>query len=146
MQRMNKNFPKFHYTSRCHCILKIAKFEKEKEKGNSIQQIVIHPNLDRYLNEEILRAWPRHGMEWQLKLDSSYFRRYFSPLWLRFFSSSSSSFLFFSLVFLDSCRNIFGPIHAKPLLWWERDRFFMTAMGSPVLFARSFFFSKGTPG
>lgn len=113
-------------------ILKIVEFEKG---GNDRSWFI---SSDRYSNEEILRAWPRarHGMEWLLKLDSSYFKRYFSqPLWLRFFSSSSYSLIFSSPVFLDSRffasvnRNIFGP-----LLWWGRkrkrerfhDRLFMT--------------------
>lgn len=77
-------------------ILKIVEFEKG---GNDRLWFI---SSDRYSNEEILRAWPRarHGMEWQLKLDSSYFKRYFSqPLWLRFFSSSSYSLIFSSPVF-----------------------------------------------
>lgn len=130
-------------------ILKIVEFEKG---GNDRSWFI---SSDRYSNEEILRAWPRarHGMEWQLKLDSSYFKRYFSqPLWLRFFSSSSYSLIFSSPVFLDSRffasvnRNIFGP-----LLWWgkERERDSMIVSLWRVLFERFFFFfffSRGTLG
>lgn len=102
----------------------------KKERGKKGHDGLWFISSDRYLNGEILRAWPRarHGMEWQLKLDSSYFKRYFSPLWLRFFSSSSSSsssLLIFSPRFpgfslLASVEYFWSKRNS--LLWWERER------------------------
>lgn len=93
----------------------------KKERGKKGHGGLWFISSDRYLNGEILRAWPRarHGMEWQLKLDSSYFKRYFSPLWLRFFSSSSSSSS--SLLIFSPRFPGFSLLASVEYFWFKRN-------------------------